>query len=309
MVSNGIDARLSHLDDPDSPDAEVIGGKKKRGGRAGGGEKGGKGLRHFSMKVCEKVESKGRTTYNEVADELVAEFTNPDSPHVSPDQQQYDEKNIRRRVYDALNVLMAVGIILKDKKDIQWKGFPSASLDDVADLKAESMRIRGRIERKSAYLHELQSQMTGLRNLVSRNERLSQGNNSVPHVALPFILVQTRPQATVEVEISEDMQVVHFDFNSTPFELHDDAYVLKAMNLQEQPDSNCPDGLDHADFDDGLGNFGEDSPPLSGVFQRSMYPAHPSSPYYASMSSAGKNSSWPPVPGILKSKVKHENAS
>lgn len=25
MVSNGIDARLSHLDDPDSPDAEVIG--------------------------------------------------------------------------------------------------------------------------------------------------------------------------------------------------------------------------------------------------------------------------------------------
>jgi hypothetical protein len=36
--------------------------------------------------VCEKVESKGRTTYNEVADELVAEFTNPDSPHISPDQ-------------------------------------------------------------------------------------------------------------------------------------------------------------------------------------------------------------------------------
>jgi hypothetical protein len=34
----------------------------------------GKGLRHFSMKVCRKVEEKGRTTYNEVADELVAEF-------------------------------------------------------------------------------------------------------------------------------------------------------------------------------------------------------------------------------------------
>ena len=43
-------------------------------------EKGGKGLRHFSMKVCEKVESKGTTTYNEVADELVAEFSKPDDP-------------------------------------------------------------------------------------------------------------------------------------------------------------------------------------------------------------------------------------
>lgn len=29
------------------------------------------------MKVCEKVRKKGTTTYNEVADELVAEFTNP----------------------------------------------------------------------------------------------------------------------------------------------------------------------------------------------------------------------------------------
>lgn len=35
----------------------------------------GKGLRHFSMKVCKKVEEKGKTTYNEVADELVEEVS------------------------------------------------------------------------------------------------------------------------------------------------------------------------------------------------------------------------------------------
>lgn len=40
-------------------------------------EKSSKGLRHFSMKVCEKVQRKGITSYNEVADELVAEFTDP----------------------------------------------------------------------------------------------------------------------------------------------------------------------------------------------------------------------------------------
>ncbi|KAJ6871096.1 hypothetical protein NC652_036692 [Populus alba x Populus x berolinensis] len=48
----------------------------------------------------------------------------------------------------------------------------------------------------------------------------------------------TRPHATVEVEISEDMQLVHFDFNSTPFELHDDNYVLKAMKFCERPQSD-----------------------------------------------------------------------
>ncbi len=51
------------------------------GAQAAGGRNNGKGLRHFSMKVCEKVESKGRTTYNEVADELVGEFSGtPSAP-------------------------------------------------------------------------------------------------------------------------------------------------------------------------------------------------------------------------------------
>ena len=38
-------------------------------------ERGGKGLRHFSSKVCEKVKSKGVTTYLEVSEELVEEFS------------------------------------------------------------------------------------------------------------------------------------------------------------------------------------------------------------------------------------------
>lgn len=49
------------------------------------GEKNGKGLRHFSMKVCEKVQRKGTTSYNEVADELVAEFSSADN-HILPNE-------------------------------------------------------------------------------------------------------------------------------------------------------------------------------------------------------------------------------
>ena len=33
------------------------------------------GLRHFSLKVCEKVQEKNQTTYAEVADELVAQIS------------------------------------------------------------------------------------------------------------------------------------------------------------------------------------------------------------------------------------------
>eukprot|EP00094_Tigriopus_californicus_P011512 TCALIF_11117-PA protein Name:"Similar to TFDP2 Transcription factor Dp-2 (Homo sapiens)" AED:0.19 eAED:0.20 QI:0/0/0/1/0.5/0.66/3/0/320 len=100
-------------------------------------EKGGKGLRHFSMKVCsslvcEKVQAKGTTSYNEVADELVAELTDPRC--TSPTDQQYDQKNIRRRVYDALNVLMAMNIISKEKKEIRWLGLPTNSVQEANNL-------------------------------------------------------------------------------------------------------------------------------------------------------------------------------
>jgi hypothetical protein len=49
--------------------------------------------------------------------------------------QNYDEKNIRRRVYDALNVLMAMDIIIKDKKEIHWRGLPSTTVGDMGMLK------------------------------------------------------------------------------------------------------------------------------------------------------------------------------
>ncbi|KAI3738264.1 hypothetical protein L2E82_28287 [Cichorium intybus] len=286
--------RLNHLDiHTDNAGSQAAAGKqkKKRAQRATGGDKGGRGLRQFSMKVCEKVESKGRTTYNEVADELVAEFADPGDGGQTPDQQQYDEKNIRRRVYDALNVLMAMDIISKDKKEIQWKGLPRSTLNDIEEIKGERLAIRNRIEKKTAYLKELQDQYVGLQNLIQRNEELySSGNAPSGGVALPFILVQTRPHATVEVEISEDMQLVHFDFNSTPFELHDDNYVLKAMKLADQSKRDDMANNIVVDVDGGEGSS------MSSMFCPPLRPAMP----------AGRGALVPSVPGILKARVKHE---
>ncbi|KAJ6835160.1 transcription factor-like protein DPB [Iris pallida] len=279
-------------DDDGSPRGAASSKKKKRATRAVGADKTGRGLRQFSMKVCEKVESKGRTTYNEVADELVAEFADPGSTLGSPDQQQYDEKNIRRRVYDALNVLMAMDIISKDKKEIQWKGLPRTSLNDIEELKAERVALKNRIDKKATYLQELEDQYIGLQNLVHRNEQLyGSGNAPSGGVALPFILVQTRPHATVELEISEDMQLVHFDFNSTPFELHDDSYVLKAMRFSEREQ-----------------NHGAHEPSSNGGESSStqgMHPPQMPQPRRPNSSDSRMPTS-PPIPGILKARVKHE---
>ncbi|KAF9183486.1 Transcription factor Dp-2 [Haplosporangium sp. Z 767] len=85
----------------------------------------GKGLRIYAQRVCERVEAKGSTCYNELAQELSLQLVQEllganvggdDAPDV-PGQE-----NIRRRVYDALNVLGALDIISFDGKDIKWVG-------------------------------------------------------------------------------------------------------------------------------------------------------------------------------------------
>lgn len=69
--------------------------------------------------------------------------------------QQYDQKNIRRRVYDALNVLMAMNIISKDKKEIRWLGLPTNSVQECNALEKEKQQKLEQIQKKTQQLQEL----------------------------------------------------------------------------------------------------------------------------------------------------------
>ncbi|KAE8604793.1 hypothetical protein XENTR_v10014832 [Xenopus tropicalis] len=196
------------------------------------GEKSGKGLRHFSMKVCEKVQTKGTTSYNEVADELVAEFTN--SAGHMPTDSAYDQKNIRRRVYDALNVLMAMNIISKEKKEIKWIGLPSNSVQECETLEMEKQRRIERIKQKSAQLQELLLQQIAFKHLVQRNKQNEQQSRCLPAgnstIKLPFIIVNTSKRTVIDCSISSDKFEYLFNFDNA-FEIHDDIEVLKRMGM------------------------------------------------------------------------------
>lgn len=64
-------------------------------------------------------------------------------------------KNIRRRVYDALNVLMAMNIIVKEKKEISWVGLPTSSIQECRRLEEEKSKRLDRIKQKAEQLQEL----------------------------------------------------------------------------------------------------------------------------------------------------------
>jgi hypothetical protein len=193
-------------------------------------EKPYKGLRHFSMMVCKKVEEKGTTSYNEVADELVKHVV--EERRLEEPSGKFDEKNIRRRVYDALNVLMAMDIITKDKKAITWKGLPSSAHQDVDMLEREREFRTAEVERKRETLRELLVQQVCFRNLVDHNQRRETECGKEPEhkIPLPFIVVNTHSSAVIQCNMSRDLTDVMFDF-SMPFEINDDNTILKRLGM------------------------------------------------------------------------------
>lgn len=200
----------------------------------------GKGLKHFSMKVCEKVKSKGTTTYNEVADELVAEFSN--DPTISRqsfdgqlsmgDSEPFDQKNIRRRVYDALNVLMAINVISKEKKEIKWIGLPTNAAQECLDLEEEKRKLIEMIAEKRKQVRSLLIQQIAYKKLVERNKAAQQPLSPGTIIKLPFIIITTDTKTVIDCSISNDRTEYVLSLDNA-FGLHDDVEVLRRMGLTE----------------------------------------------------------------------------
>lgn len=120
------------------------------------------------MQVVEKVSQKGCTTYQSIADELITGLQLHRRQHgeapatpvpkrrkTSADVEDDGEKNVRRRVYDSLNVLKAVGAVVPLRnltgsacKEVVWAGLPpspqelQAATDMQDELKAQARDVQ-----------------------------------------------------------------------------------------------------------------------------------------------------------------------
>jgi hypothetical protein len=140
-----------------------------------------KGLRLFSKQVCSKVAEKGITTYNEVADELAAD--------IQRNSASFDQKNIRRRVYDALNVFMALDIITKDRKEIKWLGLNNTSFleQQIQQEESRQRQLTAKIADSQSKLDDTFKQYLCLEKVVQRNT--TQPANKL--ISFPFFVVSS----------------------------------------------------------------------------------------------------------------------
>ncbi|CAO3698348.1 unnamed protein product [Rhizopus stolonifer] len=188
-----------------------------------------KGLRHFSKQVCDKVAEQQTTTYNQVADALAEDIeksTNSTTNNTS--------NNIRRRVYDALNVLMAMNIISKDKKEIRWLGIPEcySKTRNQEELVKEIQREKRRQEEMMSSLRLLEGVVKDkmakhlhIRNIIWRNQHQSVDEQS--KIAFPFFIIQC-PDAR-DIQSNPHSAVISF-VDHNPHGIIEDTEVLQYLN-------------------------------------------------------------------------------
>ncbi len=78
-----------------------------------------KGLRLLTIVVKDIVMTRKYTTYKEVADIILKDGSQQKVQHVTHIRITPEEQNIKRRVYDALNVLIAAKVLIKEGRFVR----------------------------------------------------------------------------------------------------------------------------------------------------------------------------------------------
>ena len=203
------------------------------------------GLKHFALRLCEKIEKKKKTTYNEISDELLADLRMEQEAGLL--SGGVEEKNLRRRVYDALNVLDALGVVMKDKRDIEWIGWAARSRREKQRmaLQAERTQLVDRVNQKLKNTYKTSIKAYCLSNLILRNKDAplpvllaaqQQGLAAPTPLPLPFMMIHAPPEAKTDLHISDDCKQATMNFHDSFFQVFDDEGVMRLMGLGEP----CP---------------------------------------------------------------------
>lgn len=134
-----------------------------------------KGLKHFSAMVKQQLEQRRDTTFPQIAEDLM-------------EGSKIKQSNLRRRVYDCLNILVALGAVQRLRnKGIRWRGLPTQrpTLDE--SMKKEVVSISRRIEGKRQHLLALRRERKAVSDLIAYN-KWNVGSTE-GRLQIPFMLV------------------------------------------------------------------------------------------------------------------------
>ncbi|KAG9390959.1 E2F/DP family winged-helix DNA-binding domain [Carpediemonas membranifera] len=136
------------------------------------------------------------------------------------------DKNLQRRIYDALNVFTSLGYAQKDSREITWLlDSGHASLPLSADSEADA--IKRRIKERRKELEDIKRQHNMLR-WVSDYAMTDFVTQSDDNLALPFMVVVFPPSAEAHIDLSADRKQCMMKMKHRCW-IYDDNEIIQAI--------------------------------------------------------------------------------
>jgi len=177
------------------------------------------GLKEISKRVMDIIKQSGQTTYRDISDQIVDEIK---------EKSLKDEKNIRRRIYDSLNVMKSMNLFQKDSqsKTIMWnydqEFDPLNETENKNEIEDKNkidsnniVELKKSIKEKKEKVILLSKELQGLKNVLERNRREDQNIPLVEKLFFPFIIIEfpSNIDPKINIALNENKTKAHFGFD------------------------------------------------------------------------------------------------
>lgn len=183
-----------------------------------------RGLRHLTTLVKQLVCKHQPTSFKNVAVKLIDELVVTDGP-----ERIKEEKNVRRRVYDAINVLIAAGVLERDGRTVSWQ--KKCDPIEVNQKKLDTDKLRKKVQDKGKNLAGVLNKYVAIQHLMHRNAKNLKGKSAIQ---FPFIMLSTPdiPKNTMSIRVNSKATYLQLKFNKA-VTIFGDMDILFALNLHK----------------------------------------------------------------------------
>ncbi|KAI5190830.1 transcription factor Dp-1 [Nematocida minor] len=205
------------------------------------------GLKAFSTMILSILQKEKSIEYTKVADIIMA-----------MSEGTGDDKNVKRRVYDALNVMCAVDLVRKDRKMAYLTDNQLCSCEMEVEKRLIKLgqsiistpKLRERVEEKRRVLEETIKRKELLVRLIERNKQREYLEEK-EKLHLPFILISTKKKSRIDCETNDKRSYFKFIFTS-PYKIYEDVHILKQIFGEKEARAEVRESRPFGDFVDTL---------------------------------------------------------
>lgn len=194
-----------------------------------------KGLKLLSVIVQDIVIKKQITTYKEVATIILNDTVNNGQLSLtSKSDLAKEEQNIKRRVYDALNVLISAGILVKEgkkvrKNEVNKKIKFSSRQIEIKSLRSAVLQKKQAIAQKLVKINRMKQELDSINKLVERNK----AQPSQKYISFPFLIIKPSSFPRTQLKIrkqADDCKIALY--SNKEFSVFGDLEIVSMINHQ-----------------------------------------------------------------------------